>query len=156
MILLASALLFSLTFVVLIIRYIPPFYAWYKLQRAIATELTPTGTPIPVNPLSFYSHTNPYAISTPSSRAYATVLYNEDYVPGALLLGYSLRKHGMMGRGEKMVLLWLEGRLSNDTVKLLEDVGGWECREVKEIPVPEGRPPFWRFVDAYAKLRLFE
>ncbi|KAG8796618.1 hypothetical protein FRC17_007973, partial [Serendipita sp. 399] len=47
------------------------------------------------SPLSFYS--DPFgATSDPSKRAYATILYGENYLPGALLLGYSLRKHGML------------------------------------------------------------
>jgi len=53
------------------------------------------GTPYITHPLSFYA--DPFApVRDPGRRAYATTLYDEGYVPGALVLGRSLIKHGML------------------------------------------------------------
>ncbi|KAG8762363.1 hypothetical protein FRC15_008532, partial [Serendipita sp. 397] len=50
---------------------------------------------IVTSPLSFYAQ--PFSPSfDPAKRAYATTLYSESYLPGALLLGHSLRQHGML------------------------------------------------------------
>ncbi|KAG9027295.1 hypothetical protein FRB95_007925 [Tulasnella sp. JGI-2019a] len=112
--------------------------------------------PLVTSPLSFYQ--DPYATSSdPRKRAYVTILYNEAYIPGALLLGYSLRKHGMLDLSvaQNMVLLYLHERLSKKAVALLKE-SGWDTRAVDHIPHPPGRPPFGRFMDAYTKLGIFE
>ncbi|KAG8798514.1 hypothetical protein FRC17_007406, partial [Serendipita sp. 399] len=110
---------------------------------------------IVTSPLSFYSH--PFAASTnPSRRAYATTLYGNKYLPGALLLGYTLRKHGMLHPdiAQHMLLLHIPGRLSEDTLELLRSVG-WDTVAVDRIPIPEGKPPNPSYNDQYTKLRLF-
>ncbi|KAG8834382.1 hypothetical protein FRB91_001961 [Serendipita sp. 411] len=111
---------------------------------------------IVTSPLSFYE--NPFAASTdPSRRAYATTLYGDKYLPGALLLGYSLRKHGMLHPdiAQHMVLLHIPGRLSSESLEMLRSVG-WETVEVEKIPIPNGKPPNPSYNDQYTKLRLFE
>ncbi|KZV97189.1 nucleotide-diphospho-sugar transferase [Exidia glandulosa HHB12029] len=114
------------------------------------------GTAYVTTPLQFYDA--PFKpVGDPSRRAYATTIYNEHYVPGALLLGWSLRKHGMLNPdiAQRMLLLHIPGRLSNASLALLESVG-WEARAVEHIPHPAGRPPASNFMDQYTKLRLFE
>ncbi|KAG8826795.1 hypothetical protein FRC17_008098 [Serendipita sp. 399] len=114
------------------------------------------GTAYITSPLNFYS--NPWSASTdPAKRAYATTLYDEGYLPGALLLGHTLRKHGMIDNGvaQHMVLLHIPGRVSNRSLELLEEVG-WTTVSVSRIPPPSGRPPAHNFMDQYTKLRLFE
>ncbi|KAG8777399.1 hypothetical protein FRC15_011373, partial [Serendipita sp. 397] len=111
---------------------------------------------IVTSPLGFYP--NPFApTSDPSKRAYATTLYDEGYLPGALLLGYSLRKHGMLRPdiAQHMILLHISGRLSEDILQLLRSVG-WETVAVERVPAPEGKPPGPEYIDQYTKLRLFE
>lgn len=78
-------------------------------------------------------------------------------MPGAILLGYSLRKHGMLDPAvaRHMVLLYIPGRISVASLELLEE-SGWETRPVEQIPHPHGRPPAGNFMDQYTKLRLFE
>ncbi|KAG8844016.1 hypothetical protein FRB91_002918 [Serendipita sp. 411] len=114
------------------------------------------GTAFITSPLSFYS--NPWSPSTnPAKRAYATTLYDEGYVPGALLLGHSLQKHRMFHHeiAQNMVLLHIPGRVSNWSLKLLEEVG-WTTLPVESIPPPPQRLPADNFMDQYTKLRLFE
>ncbi|KAG8843092.1 hypothetical protein FRC20_004067 [Serendipita sp. 405] len=108
------------------------------------------------SPLSFYTH--PFSSSLdPAKRAYATTLYSESYLPGALLLGYSLRKHGMLNPdvAQHMVLLHIGGRLSDEILQLLQSVG-WQTIAVDKIPAPKGKPPAKGYRDQYTKLRLFE
>ncbi|KAG8985515.1 hypothetical protein FRB94_004877 [Tulasnella sp. JGI-2019a] len=114
------------------------------------------GQALVTSPLSFYS--SPFSHSTnPSKRAYCTCLYDEGYVPGAILLGYSLKKHGMLDPAvaQNMVLLYTPGSLSIDSLEILKE-GGWDAREVAQIPHPPGRPPAGNFMDQYTKLTLFE
>lgn len=54
-----------------------------------------------------------------------------------------------------MVLIHLPGRLSEASLRLLQEVG-WKTCEVERIPYPENRPPAHNFMDNYTKLRLFE
>lgn len=114
------------------------------------------GKALETSPLSFYD--NPFTpTSDPSRRAYATTLYDEHYVPGAILLGYSLKKHGMLDSqvAQTMLLLHTPGSLGELSMQLLQEVG-WTLRTVNHIPPPIGRPPAHNFMDQYTKLRLFE
>jgi len=114
------------------------------------------GEALITDPLSFYS--KPFGPSLdPSHRAYATCLYNEAYVPGALLLGWSLQQHGMLAPNvsQHMVLLHTPGALGDESLRLLGEVG-WEPREVELVPPPKGRKPASNFMEQYTKLRLFE
>ncbi|KAG8772480.1 hypothetical protein FRC16_005662 [Serendipita sp. 398] len=111
---------------------------------------------IVTSPLSFYAQ--PFSPSfDPAKRAYATTLYSESYLPGALLLGHSLRQHGMLNRNvaQHMLLLHIPGRLSDETLELLRGVG-WQTVEVDMIPAPKGKSPSPNYEDQYTKLRLFE
>ncbi|KAG9054827.1 hypothetical protein FS842_004046 [Serendipita sp. 407] len=108
------------------------------------------------SPLAFYDE--PFNLSLNASRrAYATTLYDEGYVPGALLLGHSLRFHGMLKPdvAQHMVLLHLPDRISNESLGLLRETG-WETIEVERIPHPKGKAPSLIYIDQYTKLRLFE
>ncbi|KAH7098846.1 nucleotide-diphospho-sugar transferase [Auriculariales sp. MPI-PUGE-AT-0066] len=107
-------------------------------------------------PLSFYK--TPFSPSTnPLRRAYATTLYNDAYVPGALLLGHSLVRHGMLSDSvaQSMLLLYIPGRVSNASLELLA-TEGWMLRAVERIPPPETKKAAHNFQDQYTKLRLFE
>ncbi|KAG8888646.1 hypothetical protein FRB98_007207 [Tulasnella sp. 332] len=114
------------------------------------------GQTLVTSPLSFYS--SPFSPSTdPSRRAYCTCLYDEGYVPGAILLGYSLKRHGMLEStvAQHMVLLHTPGSLSIDSMAVLEEIG-WDLRLVPQIPYPQGKPPARNFMEQYTKLTLFE
>ncbi|EJU03272.1 nucleotide-diphospho-sugar transferase [Dacryopinax primogenitus] len=109
------------------------------------------------DPLSFY--TSPFsATSNASRRAYATALYpTSSYLPGALLLGWSLHQHAMLAAdvAQHMELLYTPGTLDEREKTWLGEVG-WDMREVELIKPPESRKPAKNFQEQYTKLRLFE
>lgn len=83
-------------------------------------------------------------------RAFFSAVYTNNFIPGALLLGYTLRKHHPK---HSIYLMHFEDSLSEEALCELRQVG-WTLKVVKRIPPPfKGTWP--HFIDQFTKLILW-
>ncbi|CAJ0833373.1 9136_t:CDS:2, partial [Entrophospora sp. SA101] len=77
-------------------------------------------------------------------------LYSDSYLPGILLLGYTIKKHHP---NHKMYLIFFPDKLSENTICQVKKIG-WIPKIVERIPPPwEG--VHFTFVDQFTKLQMW-
>ncbi|CAF0879724.1 unnamed protein product [Didymodactylos carnosus] len=83
-------------------------------------------------------------------QVFFSALYTENYVLGALILGYSIRKYHP---NHLMYMMYLDDKIKNNTLMALKEVG-WLV-----LPVARIEPPLKgthkRFIDQFTKLTLW-
>jgi hypothetical protein len=70
-----------------------------------------------------------------SKHAFFSALYTDDYLLGALILGYTIRKYH---RYHPMYLLYFDDKLKNKTARCALQKIGWQLMSVKRIPPVAG------------------
>jgi hypothetical protein len=70
--------------------------------------------------------------SNSTRQAFFSSIYTDDYIGGALVLGYTLRKHQPH---HVLNMLHIPGRISSSTACALREVG-WSLRPVDRVPPP--------------------
>ena len=89
---------------------------------------------------------------TTDERAVVSTLYTENYIPGLLALGQSLREANTSARS---VLLYFPKSVSPKSRCQLEAVG-WELHSISRIEAPDGgKGVYSRFLDQYSKLNIW-
>jgi len=88
----------------------------------------------------------------PDEKAIVTSLYTDAYGLAVSVLGYSVSKTSTPAR---KIVIYLPEKVSNYTLCRVKSAG-WEPLPVEYIPPPDGgKDVFWRFLDTYTKLRLW-
>lgn len=83
-------------------------------------------------------------------RAFFSALYTDNYLLGAMLLGYTLKKYHS---NIDMFMINIDGKLSNQSLCALQ-LGGWNLVSVNNIAPPlQGTWP--HFVNQFTKLNLW-
>ncbi|RHZ65102.1 hypothetical protein Glove_319g13 [Diversispora epigaea] len=82
--------------------------------------------------------------------AFFSSLYSDNYLKGALLLGYTIKKHNP---NHQMYLQYFPGRLSIDTICQVQSIG-WIMKPVERIP-PPWKGLYEGYRDQYTKLRMW-
>ena len=70
-----------------------------------------------------------------SKNAFFSALYTENYLLGALILGYTIQKYHP---NHPMYMLYFEDRLQNETILCALQIAGWKLMNVKRIPSVPG------------------
>ncbi|CAF0988445.1 unnamed protein product [Didymodactylos carnosus] len=83
--------------------------------------------------------------------AVVTAIYNDPYVNGVRVLGYSLKK---FRTNADLILTYIPGRVSNATLEKCEEMG-WHLMPVDRIPPPTFAIVYPRFKDQFTKLRIW-
>jgi hypothetical protein len=66
-----------------------------------------------------------------SKHAFFSALYTDDYLLGALILGYTIRKYHP---NHPMYMLYFDDKLQNETTHCALQIVGWQLMNVKRIP----------------------
>ena len=85
-----------------------------------------------------------------SKNAFFSALYTDNYLSGALILGYTIRKYHP---NHPMYMLYFEDRLQNETTRCALQIIGWKLMSVKRIPSVPGTHP--KFIDQVKILKFF-
>jgi len=70
-----------------------------------------------------------------SKNAFFSALYTDNYLLGALILGYTIRKYHP---NHPMYMLYINDRLQNETIHCALQIVGWKLMSVKRIPAVSG------------------
>ncbi|CAF2799444.1 unnamed protein product [Rotaria sp. Silwood2] len=85
-----------------------------------------------------------------SKNAFFSALYTDNYLLGALILGYTIRKYHP---NHPMYMLYFQDRLYNETTLCALRIMGWQLMNVKRIPSVPGTNK--KYVDQFTKLILW-
>ncbi|CAG8560041.1 9236_t:CDS:2 [Diversispora eburnea] len=85
-----------------------------------------------------------------SKTSFFSSLYSDNYLKGALLLGYTIKKNHP---NHKMYLQYFPGRLSTNTICQLRSIG-WIMKPVERIH-PPWKGLYKGYRDQYTKLRMW-
>ncbi|CAJ0827785.1 4796_t:CDS:2 [Entrophospora sp. SA101] len=92
----------------------------------------------------------PTSTSSTPNNVFISSLYSDSYLPGILLLGYTIKKHHP---NHKMYLIFFPDKLSENTICQVKKIG-WIPKIVERIPPPwEG--VHFTFVDQFTKLQMW-
>jgi hypothetical protein len=70
-----------------------------------------------------------------SKNAFFSALYTDNYLLGALILGYTIRKYHP---NHPMYMLYFDNKLQNKTTRCALEIIGWKLINVKRIPSVPG------------------
>jgi hypothetical protein len=84
-----------------------------------------------------------------SKNAFFSALYTDNYLLGALILGYTIRKYHP---NHPMYILYFDDKLQNETTRCALEIIGWKLINVKRIPSVPGTHK--RFIDQVKNLNF--
>ena len=93
--------------------------------------------------LPYTNHTIRFAV--------VSALYNENYIKGVEVLGYSLRRVNIQA---DLILFYISNRLNQSILDRCRNAG-WYLWSVKRIDPPRFAIIYPRFIDQYTKLRIW-
>ncbi len=116
------------------------FYDYFFIQPDFSSKLTSSSyachdTPSCAAKMGLLTNQTIQQNKNFSKHVFVSALYTDNYLLGALILGYTIRKYHP---NHPMYMLYFDDKLKNETTHCALQIVGWKLMSVKRIPSVPG------------------